>query len=141
LTSFFNVPYLFGSAGKGARAQAERYLGADCADILVAAIRRAGRRDLEYTSVGNLVDSLPRVPTSQARPGDLLALDYLDFEGLPRAWDHILVLVEDRGPGGVPDGVLGPEDLVADSGGSDGLKISTLADSGRVRIAVLRPRF
>ena len=42
LTSYFNVPYLFGSAGKGQKAQAERYVGADCADVLVAALRRTG---------------------------------------------------------------------------------------------------
>src|SRR5207253_2090875 len=32
LTSYFNVPYLFGSAGHYEKAQAERYVGADCAD-------------------------------------------------------------------------------------------------------------
>jgi hypothetical protein len=138
LTSYFNVPYLFGSAGKGARNQAERYLGADCADILVAALRRTGAK-LEYTSVGDLVDSLPRAP-GPVRPGDLYALDYVDFADLPRSWDHIVALVEDRGPDGKPDGKPGPEDLVADSGNADGLKVAPLAEQGEVRIAVLRPR-
>jgi hypothetical protein len=134
LTSFYNVPYLFGSAGKGARAQAERYIGADCADVLVAALRRAGRRDLEYTSVTGLVDALdhPR----DLRPGDLIALDYIGFDGLPGAWDHIVALVEDR----APVGKLGPEDLVADSGDSSGLKIAPLAEQGTVRSIVLRVR-
>lgn len=138
LTSYFNVPYLFGSAGKGARNQAERYLGADCADILVAALRRTGSR-LEYTSVADLVDDLPRA-SGPVRPGDLYALDYVDFADLPRSWDHIVALVEDRGPDGRPDGKPGPEDLVADSGNADGLKIAPLAEQGEVRIAVLRPR-
>ena len=138
LTSYFNVPYLFGSAGKGARAQAERYVGADCADVLVAALRRSGRK-LEYTSVGDLVDDLPRV-TGPVRPGDLYALDYVDYADLPRSWDHIVALVEDRGPDGKPDGKPGPEDLVIDTGNADGLKVAPLADQGDVRIAVLRPR-
>jgi len=138
LTSYFNVPYLFGSAGKGARAQAERYVGADCADVLVAALRRMGKR-IEYTSVADLVDDLPHV-TGPVRPGDLYALDYVDFADLPRSWDHIVALVEDRGPDGKPDGKPGPEDLVMDTGNADGLKVAPLADQGEVRISVLRPR-
>jgi hypothetical protein len=162
LTSFYNVPYVFGSAGKGVRNQAERYEGADCADVLVAALRRAGWRKLEYSSVADMVDSLKPVtaPTvvkpceggvcapawppvrfgRDARPGDLLALDYIGADELPRAWDHIVALVEDRGPGGVPDGLLGPEDLVADSGSAEGLKTAPLGEQGLVRVAVLRPR-
>jgi len=166
LSSFYNVPYLFGSAGKGARNQAERYIGADCADILVAALRRAGWRKLEYSSVADLVDSLHPVapPTvvkpcadgvcapasppirfgrlaSAVRPGDLVALDYIGADAdLPRQWDHIVAVVEDRGPDGKPDGLLGPEDLVADSGSAEGLKVAPLGDQGLVRAAVLRPR-
>src|SRR5260370_23149687 len=78
LSSFFNVPYLFGSAGKGTRNQAERYLGADCADILVAALRRRGLA-IDYTSVTELVDTLPKVKGA-VRPGDLYALDYVGFD-------------------------------------------------------------
>jgi hypothetical protein len=164
VTSFFNVPYLFGSAGKGRKSQAERYLGADCADLLVAALRRAGARGLEYASVIDLVDRLPRVgepaevaacapgqrdcrPAEPAlrfgadvRPGDLLAVDFIGVDDLPRAWDHIVAIVEDRGPTGAPDGRLGPEDLVADSGSEDGLRLAPLGDQGHVKIAVLRPR-
>jgi len=126
LSSYFNVPYLFGSAGKGARSQAERYIGADCADVLVAALRRAGRHDLEYSSVAGLADSFERVagpavvgahdaPISSlrvgadVRPGDLLALDYVGAAELPRALDHIVAFVEDRGPDGTADGRLGPK--------------------------------
>jgi hypothetical protein len=138
LTSYFNVPYLFGSAGKGAKAQAERYVGADCADVLVAALRRLGGK-IEYTSVADLVDALPHV-TGPVHVGDLYALDYVDYADLPRSWDHIVALVEDRGPDGKPDGKPGPEDLVMDTGNADGLKVAPLADQGEVRIAVLRPR-
>jgi hypothetical protein len=163
LWSWFNVPYLFGSAGKGPKNQAERRLGGDCADVLVAALRRSGRPKMEYSSVAGLVDSLGQVsgpaelrgcrePGSDCtpqrtelrfgkdvRPGDLIALDYIDFDGMPKSWDHIVVVVEDRGEDGKPDGVLGPEDLVADSGDAIGLKLAPLGDQGHVRVEVLRP--
>jgi hypothetical protein len=165
LTSYFNVPYLFGSAGEGARNQAERYIGADCADVLVAALRRAGLKRLAYTNVGGVISALrpsagpaivracaPAAASCQpvsapplrfgadVQPGDLLAVDYLQAGELPRAWDHIVVLVEDRGPGGVPDGVLGPDDLVADTGDARALKFAPLADQGDVRVQAARPR-
>jgi len=164
LTSFFNVPYLFGSAGQGVRGQAERYIGADCADVLVAALRRAGVK-IDYSSVAEMVGKVPRVagpvelaacdpddipeggcvPTTlhwgrDLKAGDLLALDYIDSAELPRPWDHIVAVLEDRGPSGTPDGVLGPEDLVVDSGDGQGLKLENLGHQGHVRIAVLRPR-
>ena len=157
LTSFFQVPYLFGSAGHRERAQAERYIGADCADILVAALRRAGRRDLDYSSVNGLIgvgkkiagpvdvaegpaQTGPRLRIGpDVRPGDLLIIDYVGWEGSPRAWDHILALVEDRGPnGGPPDGLLGPEDLIADSGDARGLVFQPLGKQGHVRVMVVR---
>ena len=156
LGSFLNVPYLFGSAGKGARSQAERYVGADCADVLVAAYRRAGRLDLAYSSVEGLTRTLLRVagPVRVGAPdaprtslrvgvdvvaGDLLALDYVHADELPRAFDHIVAFVEDRGPGGQPDGVLGPEDLVVDSGDKEALKLAPLERQGEVIVTVLRP--
>lgn len=43
--SFINLPYIWGSAsinGKDSGHQSERYLGADCADFVVAAARKAG---------------------------------------------------------------------------------------------------
>jgi len=154
LTTFFNVPYVFGSAGVGARSQAERYIGADCADVIVAALRRAGHRDVGYTSVGGLTRKLPRVaepvfvpaqagapPTPyEPAPGDILAIDYVGATSLPRPWDHVVVFVADRGPEGIADGVLGPEDLVADIGDARGLRFSPLRDQGAVRALPLRPR-
>lgn len=155
LTTFFNVPYVFGSAGVGVRSQAERYIGADCADVIVAALRRAGHRDFGYTSVAGLIRQLPRVsepivvsPAEPAAassdytpaPGDILAIDYIGATSLPRPWDHVVVLVEDRGPEGEADGVLGPEDQVADTGDARGLRFSALGDQGRVRVLPLRAR-
>ncbi|MSP63059.1 MAG: hypothetical protein EXR72_22525 [Myxococcales bacterium] len=161
LTSYFNVPYLFGSAGHFAKAQAERYVGADCADVLVAALRRAGRRDLDYSSVAQLItlgrrvagpvlvdgsDGAAPAPVgarlawgSAVRPGDLLVIDYVGWAGTPRQWDHVLVAVEDRGPGGGPgDGWLGPEDVAADSGDASGLIFQALARQGKIEVLVLR---
>jgi hypothetical protein len=45
------------------------------------------------------------------------------------------VVISDNG-----DGVLGPEDLFADSGSAEGLKVAPLGQQGHVRVAVLRPR-
>jgi len=162
LWSWFNVPYLFGSAGQGARNQAERRVGGDCADVLVAALRRAGRPGLAYSSVAGLVGSLKKVsgpaelrtcegegcrrpPTAlrfgvDVRPGDLLAIDYIGASSLPKDWDHIVAVIEDRGPDGVPDGLLGAEDLVADSGDARALKLDPLGEQGHIRVAVLRAR-
>jgi len=159
LTSYFNVPYLFGSAGHREKAQAERYIGADCADVLVAALRRAGRRDLDYSSVAELarvgkkvagpvlVDGTEGAPPpasrlrwgADVRAGDLLIIDYVGWDGTPRAWDHILVAVEDRGPNGAAaDGFLGPEDVVADSGDATGLLFQPLGRQGKVQLLVVR---
>jgi cell wall-associated NlpC family hydrolase len=39
-TSFMNLPYIYGSAGDGYNHQADRYVGADCADLVTFAYRR-----------------------------------------------------------------------------------------------------
>ena len=53
LSTYFNVPNVFGSAGSGSRHQTDRYTGADCADVLVGALRAAGE-DVAYTSVAGI---------------------------------------------------------------------------------------
>lgn len=166
LTSYFNVPYVFGSAGEKSRNQTERYVGADCADILVGALHRAGLRQIAYSNVGGVMDQLSKrtVPAritacdpvkldactnvsepplrfgADVLPGDILAVDYTGARELPRAWDHIVVLIEDRGPNGIPDGVLGPHDLVADSGDELALKFAPLNQQGNVRVQAARPQ-
>ncbi len=137
LSTYFNVPNVFGSAGPSdARHQTERYVGADCADVLVGALRVSGRADAGYTSISGLGDLAE--PTTDVlfmnevgavldgngepytlrwgehvAPGDLLVIDYADDPSnqLPRAWDHIGALVEDRGDAG-PDGVLDGRDVL-----------------------------
>ncbi len=132
LTSYFNVPNVFGSAGVGRRHQTDRHQGADCADVIVGAARKAGAR-VPYTSVAGLhrhtraLSEVLRLTDGRLydadeaevqlrwgedlRKGDLVLIKYgVDFTG--RAWDHIAVLVSDRG---LP-GVLDPEDEVLHMG-------------------------
>jgi len=116
LTELFNTPYIWGSAGDPAAAhQAERLIGADCADFIVYGARRLGK-ELPYRATWHLpevastvaraarVDAAGRFVTErgqpvpigegpgQVRPGDLLL-----FPG------HVGALVEDRPPLGVLD--------------------------------------
>ncbi len=73
------------------------------------------------------------------QPGDLLVINYVGWDGTPREWDHVLVAVEDRGVDGAPpDGLFGPEDLIADSGDSTGLIVRPLSSQGKVELLVQR---
>jgi cell wall-associated NlpC family hydrolase len=133
LTGYFNVPNVFGSGGPGSDAhQAELYQGADCADVIVGAARRAGAQ-IPYSSVTGLYQHATAVTPvlymdaagvrtaegeagvparlrfgQDVRRGDLMLIDYRGFEASPRAWDHVAVVVEDAGEAGVFD----PQDLV-----------------------------
>jgi hypothetical protein len=137
LGTYFNVPDVFGSAGAtDARHQTERYTGTDCADVLVGAMRAAGHTGIRYTSISGLgtyavATSDPLLmdadghswtgPETRAElhwgedvfPGDMLAINYEDdvSGSLPRSWDHIGALVEDRGPDG-PNGILDGHDIL-----------------------------
>jgi len=54
--SFMNQPYIWGSespTGKDENHQSERYIGADCADLVVAAARKAGHK-IKYGGSHNL---------------------------------------------------------------------------------------
>ncbi|MBX7101629.1 MAG: hypothetical protein K1X89_28200 [Myxococcaceae bacterium] len=111
LTELFNTPYIFGSAGEGAKNQSDLLIGSDCADLAVYGRRRMGRR-AEYTSSFGIDRQAPLVaaavaqsdagvaldaqgrPITAARPGDLL-----HFPGSR----HVAVLYEDREPKGVLD--------------------------------------
>ena len=126
LHGFFNVPNVFGSAGHGDRHQTDLYQGADCADVIIGAVRAAGYR-MPYTSVSGLKRYTRKVtrrllltreglfvadgPRRGQRavvafgaeglhPGDLMLIDYYGFTGSPRSWDHIAVVDRDRGTRG-----------------------------------------
>jgi hypothetical protein len=160
LSSYLLVPEVFGSAGGGRNHQTERFTGADCADVLVGAIRRMGRTDLGYTNVAGLpaytqvvagrteLDErgMPAHPIAGVREGDLIRIDYGgELSHLTsRDWDHVAALWQDRsdpdGPfHGGPDGQLDGFDLVIHMG-HPRLKIEPLARQAPATIDVLRWR-
>jgi hypothetical protein len=161
LTSFFNVPNVFGSGGSGRTHQAELYQGADCADVIIAAARRAGA-PLPYTSVAGLsrfarpiselllltkdgvfeIDGATRQASGRAalrfgtdiRRGDIMLIDYLGFAGSPRSWDHVAVVSGDRGRVGYFD----PADPVMHMGYLYGLTETAAHDEGPALVRFLR---
>jgi hypothetical protein len=159
LRGYFNVPNVFGSGGFGRKHQTELYQGADCADVIIGAVREAGGR-MPYTSVlglrrytkpvtGRLLmtkDGLhaaeggPRVTLRfghEVQPGDLMLIDYYGFEGSPRSWDHIAVVDRDRGV----RGQLDPQDPVLHMGYLYGLTEEPAVSQAPawIRLVRLRP--
>ncbi len=158
LSSYLLVPEVFGSAGTGRGHQTDRFTGADCADVMVGALRRTGRLDREYTNVAGLPayaatiaaaveldeHGTPAHPIPDVRPGDLIRIDYGGTlaHHTPRDWDHVAALWEDRsdpaGPAhGGPDGLLDGFDLVIHMG-HPRLVIEPLAAQAPATIDVLR---
>jgi hypothetical protein len=111
LSGYLLVPEVFGSAGGGKNHQTERFTGADCADVMVGARRRAGAR-LAYTNVAGPAEArapgrrrddarrrrAARAAITGVAPGDLIRIDYGGaLTGhTPRGWDHVAALWEDR---------------------------------------------
>lgn len=160
LGAYLLVPEVFGSAGGGANHQTERFTGADCADVMVGALRRSGRRDVTYTNVSGLTSyattvapsvalddrGMPAAPIPGVRQGDLIRIDYGGaLTGhTPRGWDHVAALWEDRsdprGPHkGAADGHLDGFDLVIHMG-HPRLVIEPLSEQSPATIDVLRWR-
>ncbi len=112
VTSFFNVPGLFGSIPR----QSNNYIGADCADLLVSAFGKWTAREPERNfNVDALVASHRRVAEldladgksgadvrwgPDVSPGDLVAVRY---RGSGR-YQHVGTLVKDDGNGLVDGG-------------------------------------
>ena len=134
LSSYFMVPEVFGSAGPGRDHQTDRYVGADCADVLVGALRASGSK-VDYTSAAGLtrltrhvagpfaadargvlsaVATGKQVASVAVAAGDIVLIRYAGpwATGTGRAWDHVGALWEDRGVKGVLDG----EDLIVHMG-------------------------
>jgi len=160
LSAYLLVPEVFGSAGGGRLHQTERFTGADCADVLVGALRRTGRTNLEYTNVASLPDyattivhatrlddhGVPEHAIEGVKPGDVIRIDYGGelSHHTPRDWDHVAALWEDRsdpaGPfHGGPDGKLDGFDLVIHMG-HPRLIIEPLARQAPATVDVLRWR-
>lgn len=153
LSTYFNVPNLFGSSGGHGDHQTDRYVGADCADVLVGGRRAMGER-FAYASVAGI--STFATPVSDAfeqrddgetialrwgsdiQPGDLVTIGYEnpgDDAILPRAWDHIGTLVRDSDG----DGVLSARDVMRHMGFL-GLADEPLSVHGHVRLRIYRWR-
>lgn len=109
VTSYFNVPALFGSVPW----QTDHYLGADCADTLVGAHGHwSGALSSVNYNVDRLVAELPAVAEVDSgspdtvrwgetvRAGDLVAVRYPGA----RRYQHVGVLVSDDGNGVLDDG-------------------------------------
>lgn len=158
MSAYFGVPYVFGSTP----AQSERRVGIDCADVLVGARRAETGRRLRYTSVRGmgrlaeavsdvlLLDEDGTVRDAEGEPvalrwgetiqaGDMLAIDYANDGSdlvLPRAWDHIGVLLEDAEGEGAP-GVLDGADVLRHMS-LRGLTDQALSSHGRIRLRIWR---
>lgn len=159
LTSFFNVPNVFGSAGVGRRHQTHLHQGADCADVLVGAWRKAGVK-MPYTSVAGLyrsadvitpkllslpeglfeIDGEERGPPAtyafgkDVRRGDVVVIDYGLLVGTGRTWDHVGMVGDDNGVPGTWDA----EDGLLHMGYLYGLEHTALRAQGPAVIQVLR---
>jgi hypothetical protein len=157
LSAYLLVPEVFGSAGPGANHQTERFIGADCADVMIGAMRRSGHK-LSYTNVAGLPSVATKVsgavelgdngaPSSEisgVQLGDLIRIDYGGTlrHHTPRAFDHVAALWEDKsdpeGPfKGAADGKLDGFDLVIHVG-HPRLVIEPLARQAPATIDVLR---
>jgi hypothetical protein len=162
LTAYFNVPNVFGSGGDGATHQTELFQGADCADVIIGALRLAGAR-VAYTSVLGL-RAYTRPVTSrllldetgihevasgggrgqrvrlrfgdEVRRGDIMLIDYVGFTDSPRGWDHVAVVGRDLGK----TGELDPEDVVLHMGYLYGLTAVPARSEGPALVQFLRLR-
>lgn len=161
LESLHYVPYVFASAGHGDRHQADRHQGADCADVIIAAARKAGQRRpythvagfykvsravtpllwLDETGVYGLTDKGERgapvsIPFGEGgvQRGDLMVIDYVGFDGHSRTWDHVGVLARDEGQ----RGRLDPADPVLHMGRTDGLESEPASAQGPAVVHFLR---
>lgn len=122
LTAFLLVPEVFGSAGRGRSHQTERFVGADCADVLTGGARKAGMRHIDYSNVARMPQFARRIsevvaldaagnppaPIEGVAVGDIIRIDYGGALAghTPRSFDHVAVLYEDRSL--LPDGSFGP---------------------------------
>ncbi|MFT5434309.1 MAG: hypothetical protein ACI9OJ_005022 [Myxococcota bacterium] len=162
LTSDFNVPNVFGSAGHGPTHQTDRFQGTDCADVIIGAARRAGAK-INYTHAAGLVRHANAVtgllkvdsngvqhidgpitgrqarlkPGVDIKEGDLVLIDYSNFSGSRRKWDHVAVFLRDAKKAGTPS-VLDPADRIMHIGFKTGLRDEPLSGQGPVTIQVLR---
>ena len=92
-TELLHTPYIFGSAGPDGRNQSDLLIGSDCADFVIYARRRMGKK-ASYTSSYELDRQAPEVKKGPARVGDVVHFPSMR---------HVAILFEDREPVGVVD--------------------------------------
>ena len=143
LTSFFNVPALFGSVPY----QSNNHIGADCADILIAAYGKWKNIKIKKNyNVAMLVNKFKKVqefdikmgkPSQKLkwqkdlRPGDFIAVRYY----ANRQYQHIGALYQDANH----NKILDQNDLVIHAGPMP-LQISALEQGGfDGHVVILRP--
>lgn len=156
LSSYFNVPGVFGSVDK----QVSEYRGIDCADLVVAGYNRYSNKNISYTNVKGLISLLKKVidsvylyPDGQilnsirenvANPvkiefgkniqlGDIIFFDY-PAEGSDNPygyWDHVGIIYRDSGEDDKANGILDKYDSILHAGFAEP-HLSPLNDSGFV---------
>lgn len=93
-SELLNTPYIFGSAGPDGRNQSDLLIGSDCADLIIYARRRSGKK-ATYTSSYEIDRQAPLLKAGKApRAGDLVHFP---------ASRHVAILFEDREPVGQVD--------------------------------------
>jgi cell wall-associated NlpC family hydrolase len=93
-TELINTPYIFGSAGPDGRNQSDLLIGSDCADLIIYARRRSGKK-ADYTSSYEIDRQAPLLKEGKTpKPGDLVHFP---------ASRHVAILFEDREPVGQVD--------------------------------------
>ncbi len=143
LTSFFNVPGLFGSINY----QSSNYIGVDCADVLMAALAAWKKKPLKKNyNVAMLVTGLTKVAEfdlsdgktakklrwgTDVRPGDFIAVRYPSH----RQYAHIGALYSDANK----NGLLDAADIIIHAGPAP-LHLSRLKDGNfDGHVVILRP--
>jgi hypothetical protein len=120
LTSFFNVPALFGST----LYQSTHYIGVDCADVLIASYGKWKNKTLDKNyNVGMVINKFNKISECEIRnghpsiklkwgkdifPGDIIAVRYFG----KRQYQHIGALYSDKNR----NSILDQDDLVIHAG-------------------------
>jgi hypothetical protein len=141
LTSFFNVPGIYGSTV----VQAQSHIGVDCSDLLTAAWNLATGKDMDFTSAGGMLKHVDVIRSFRwfyggssfhetddgsgepetiaygkggVKEGDVIFFCYTPISGKNRCkrWHHVGALYADSGPDGEPDGILDGKDIVLHAG-------------------------
>lgn len=155
LSSYFNVPGVFGSVDK----QVNEYRGIDCADLVVAGYNKYSNKNIQYTNVKGLISLLKKIIDNgylypdgrilnstkenagsvkiefgkNIRLGDVIFFDYpAERNNNPYGyWDHVGIIYNDSGEDDKANGILDKYDSILHAGFAEP-HLSPLNDSGFV---------